>query len=207
MKKLIVKTACITLAAVIGLSLMVYGFIALFSPVTLAKAYDKLGMYNKSVKYYEIQYNKSLSKNDLLVLCLKCDQYSDGQRTQKYLDILISNSSYVDICNKIDEQEQEVDVTTEEVLDGKFVCAVYKSRGLSTALAKAKQCVTNSTGYTTNNPFFMLYADEQLNLTKQQLAQNKSELDGFYLDLPTAIERTRARNDLANLTQIIDSMK
>lgn len=205
MKKLVLKTVAITLAAVLCLSLIVYGIIALSSPITLAKAYDGLGWYKPAVRYYENQYEKTQSNDDLFVLCTKVNEYTDSQRAVKYLGELIEKEDYLDYCEKVDKQQKDQDFTTENFIDGKYVVAVFSLRGMSKAITQAKKMIEN--GYDDYNPFFLLYTDANLNLTKEQLTALKSEISTLTITLPSSAERLRAVNDLANVKKLLESME
>lgn len=205
MKKLVLKTVAITLAAVLCLSLIVYGIIALSSPITLAKAYDGLGWYKPAVRYYENQYEKTQSNDDLFVLCTKVNEYTDSQRAVKYLGELIEKEDYLDYCEKVDKQQKDQDFTTENFIDGKYVVAVFSLRGFSKALIQAEKLVEN--GYDEYNPFFMLYSDANITLTKEQLTTLKSKLNSLSLSLSSSQERALASQDVANINQLLSAME
>ena len=56
MKKLVLKTVCITLAGILALGVILFGIFALISPKTIANVADKMGNYSVSVFYYEKAY-------------------------------------------------------------------------------------------------------------------------------------------------------
>jgi hypothetical protein len=72
--KLVWKTVAITLSALLGACLITFGSLALFAPASLGNFFGGLGMYNSSIHFYEVQYGKSQSIEDLAVLVLKLDE-------------------------------------------------------------------------------------------------------------------------------------
>ena len=169
MKKLVIKTALFTLAVVIGLTALIYGGLALFNPSSLARFYDEMGNYNLATRYYEKQYEKTLSNGDLYTLCLELNEYSEPTRAEKYLAKLIDNDSigFTEFCQAKDE-EFVSNISTKEYCIGKYVCAVYVGKGCEKTIDTVSDLVKNN--YTEKNGFYMLINDANLSLTSQELS-------------------------------------
>ena len=161
------------MACIFGAIALTYGVLAIFFPKSLAKAFDKVDSYALSVHYYEKQYNKSGMAEDLFALCIKANAYTDSVRAQKYLEKFIALENFDKYCEKLDENSSSR-VTIEELLEGKLVCATFINLGLTDALQKAKQMVSDE--YSSYNPFFMLYTDGNFSLNQQQLESIKSAI-------------------------------
>ena len=162
MKKLVLKTAAITLACVVGLTAIIFGIFALFIPKPLANLFDKLGWYSWSMSYYEKQYQKSNDVEDLYTVCLKVDQENDSERAEKYLAIIVGMDNFRDFCRSKDRKGDAL--TTEEYLEAKYVNVVYRNKGIDEAMQKATRCVSyvGTNGYTEHNPYYMLVTDDSL---------------------------------------------
>ena len=156
MKKLVITTAAITLAAIIALISLVYTCLALFSPKTVAGLWSSLGNYGLSVKYYGKQYSKTGDVADLAYLCLKLDERADNARAAKYLESLTDDEGFSDYCARADEIG-ESEMTAYEYYYGKYAVAVYYGTGIGDAVVVAEKAV--STGYTEYNAFYVLLID------------------------------------------------
>lgn len=80
MKKVILKSASITLAAIIAVALIVYGVFAFFFPSNLASFYRGASNYDMALKYSERVYKSSGKVGDLLVVV---DDAIDSKNEQK----------------------------------------------------------------------------------------------------------------------------
>ncbi len=99
MRKLVIKTAVITLASLLVALAITFGAFALFAPRSLAGFFDGVGNYSASVFFYEKQYGNTEDFNDLVVLVDKIDDVSDGERAKKYLAILINHADFEEFCS------------------------------------------------------------------------------------------------------------
>ena len=68
MKKVVLKTIAITLASIVLALGLFFGSFALFSPITLAKFFDGLGVYSLSINFYESNFNKTKKVSDLAII-------------------------------------------------------------------------------------------------------------------------------------------
>lgn len=190
MKKLVVKTVCVTLACVFGLAVAIFGVLALFFPKSLAKSFDKLGYYNGTVFFYEKQYEKTESANDLFVLCLKTDSEKDCLKAKKYLNKFLSLPEFEEYCSKLDNGVSD-NLSTEEFLESKYVFAVYLTDGVEKAVSCAQNSVKDE--YTEYNPFFMLLTDSRVNLSRTDLELVKRGIEDILSDISN---KTFAERDI-----------
>ena len=98
MKKLVIKTAVITLASILVALAITFGAFAMFAPRSLAVFFDGVGNYSASVFFYEKQYLKTENFSDLVELVNELDDANDSERAQKYLGILIAHEDFENFC-------------------------------------------------------------------------------------------------------------
>ena len=156
MKKLILKTALITLAVFIAAVAGAYLMTALFAPVTLAEFYGKAGNYSLTVKYCERQYNKTGDFDDLVKLCSVLDEKRDSERVKKYVAEFTADEKFAEYCEKSDADSGKI--TTREFYNGKLVIAIFLTDGAAQATEAAANAVREF-GYTEYNPFYLLIID------------------------------------------------
>ncbi len=175
MKKLVIKTAVITLAVIIALVGLLFGAFCLFSPVTLAKFFDGAGNYSLSVTFYEKQYKKTQDLSDLYVLSVKLDQGKDAQKTERYLSVFLTTDGVNDYCKKYDDTNNAF--TTYEYLNGKYVCALYSVKGIDQALDYLEESVCNE--YNDYNGYSILLGEYSSTLSNQELNKILQSLNGL----------------------------
>lgn len=176
MKKLVLKTAFITLASILGAIILVSGIFLLFIPKPVASFFESMGNYSASMSFYEKQYNNTKSDQDLWNICLKVDEYGDSARAEKYLHKFATSSNFEKNCKTLDQSKSNgYSQTTEEFIEGKLVIAVYKNKGIDKAIDVATQCVAED--YTVYNPFYMLYSDPTINTNQEVLYKIRARLD------------------------------
>ena len=161
MKKLVLKTALITLCSIIALLGILYGVFALFFPKTLAKTFEALGSDNAAIHYYEKQYEKTEDLQDLITLCAKLDVYEDTERAEKYLTILVAKPGFYSTCLDSDVSGQ---ISNEEYFEGKWVVATYLKDGINKAIENSIFSIRKGNyRYSEYNPFYILYTDSNIN--------------------------------------------
>ena len=191
MKKIVIKTVAITLAAIIALFAAVYIILALFAPKTLAAAWEGTGNYSISVRYYEKQYDKTGDLTDLADLCAKINVKTDSARAVKYLVLLTGDAKFAGFCE--DSAKTLYKMTAYEYYYGALTVATYYDSGLNPAITVAKKAV--GAGYTANNAFYILLTDADT-LTKADGEAIATEINGFKGGLSDA-EKLIADNDIA----------
>lgn len=216
MKNLVLKTTAITLACAFGLLAIIYGVFALFIPRPLANLFDKMGMYNASIRYYEKTYNKSTDMEDLYTLCLKLDGEKDSEKIERYAKLLVENVKFIPFSKTQDIDENGI--TTEEYVEAKYVRAVYKNKGIDSAISATTVCLSNgynpssteqTTCYHEYNPFLMLLTDESIDWSakKGELQKLKDKITAIYTGqnffVLSEIEKSFAERDLAIINGIL----
>lgn len=177
MKKLVLKTVAITVAAIILLGAAVYLMFALAFPKTLASAWKNIGNYSLAAKYYEKQYDKSEDIEDLAVLCIYLDVKADSVRAAKYLKILTENEKFSESF-PVDGKNGGFGFTDYEYYFGKYALAEFYANKIDAAIAVCTKAV--SAGYTDHNAFNVLLSDAE-NLTKtdgEKIAAAITEIKG-----------------------------
>ena len=214
LKKLVLKTIGITLAGIIALGVILFGIFALFSPKTIANVADKMGNYSVSVSFYEKNYNKTESLEDLYGLIVKLDAENDGARTAKYCKIMFKpeNSGKVAVfMNKKDSELDKSAVKTKEYVYAKYAIGLASQNTLSKTNECMQVCFNYITadGYTINNPLTMLvsgYASkmekELLQATLTYISQEESK--GLYSNLDSS-EISRLIKDKNAIKEIIET--
>ena len=178
MKNLVIKTALKTLLAFILVAGILFGVFVLFIPKPLANFFDSLGWKSASVTFYERQYNRTESDEDLYTLCFKVDAVEDSKRAYTYLSKFYSDKDFYTYCKSVDGKEK-VEYSTEDYMEGKLVLSAYLSKGIDVAMQKAILCVTDYNGYSEYSPFRALYSNPNVKLTNldyQTIMQTIGEL-------------------------------
>ncbi|MBO4251135.1 MAG: hypothetical protein J5911_00555 [Clostridia bacterium] len=191
MKKLVIKTVVVTLAAIIAIVAALYLCFAVFAPKTLANFWEGTGNYSLSVKYSEKQYERSGDISDLADLCAKLNVRTDSARAVKYLGILVDGDGFTEFCENTEGSGYIM--TPYEYYYGAFTVATYYESGLTPAIIVAKKAVLG--GYTANNAFYLLLADADT-LTNADGEIIAAEINGIKGELSDA-EKTIAEKDIA----------
>ncbi len=174
MKNLVIKTVFITLASLFGLLLLVFGALALFSPVTLAEVFDVTGSYSGSILFYEKQYDKTGDIEDLAVLSIKINQEVDAELAEKYLEKLVNHENFEQFC----ASEDGGVLSNKQFYVGKYALALVKNGKLDKALTVAEDFV-NQNGYTGFNPYSVILVEKGKGLTAQQLNAIKAKIQSY----------------------------
>ena len=165
MKKLILKTALITLGTILAVLCILYGIFALAFPLRMAKFFDGLGMTDASVSFYELQYENTGDIYDLGALCVKIDAQTDYTRAKKYLTLLTEEEGFSSYIKEFDKNNSG-SITGEEYFNGKLAVAHQKAGGVHEFLPFAVRVVDNE--YSEFNVFYIalsingLFTEEEL---------------------------------------------
>ena len=98
MKKLVIKTAVITIVSLLGAVIIAFGAFASFAPGSVAGFFDGVGNYSASVFFYERQFERSNEFSDLANLVNKIDDENDNERAVKYLSLFINHDEFENYC-------------------------------------------------------------------------------------------------------------
>lgn len=122
MKKLIIKTAIITVSAIIAAILLTYLTFVIFMPGRLAGFYDKLGLERQAVKQMSREYEKTDDLSDLIKLCQYCDKYGDNRLIAQHFSKLFDDEAFLNYTKTLENGSELYDLFA-----GKFVVALYKT--------------------------------------------------------------------------------
>ncbi len=151
MKKLVIKTSLITLACIVGASIIAFFSLWLFSPKSLGKVFDGVGSYSVSVYFYEQSYNKSKDIVDLALLVDKLDENTDNERLETYLEKMVTADSFDEYCLSQDSGQTGL-ISTKEYYTGIYAITLINNDKLDTAIDFMTGLVKKD-GYTENNAF------------------------------------------------------
>ena len=178
MKKLVIKTICITLASLIGAMIIAASATMLFAPAWVGRQFDGAGNYSASVFFYEKQYKKSGNIDDLNVLVLKLDIEKDSAKAEKYYKEILEHKDF----SKIVDGWKSTVISANDYYNGNYVLALAENGNFDEALGYAVNYVNDD--YSLNNPIRVLiysYLTEQMisekNLIETEL--NKITENGY----------------------------
>lgn len=173
MKKLVIKTACITLACVVALSAILVGFFALFFPKKLGDFFSKFGAYHITVSLYERNYEIKRTEESLVLLINYADPYKDDD-TADYVEDMIYIYGVVSLEDA-------------EFYYGKYVVSKAFDEEVDEALLACEKFVKEY-GYTEHNPYRTLIFDTKLNLRRGEWSQILSSLKDSKTQLLNTLE-------------------
>lgn len=194
MKKLVIKTVAITIAAIVFLTTAVYFLMAFVSPKVLADSWKAVGNYTFSVKYYEKQYQKSKSLEDLASLCANLDAKNDSARSLKYFVEFTGNEGFSDYCKREDEKAQGgFKSSAYEYYYGRYTISAYYVNGIDSAVSISKKAF--SSNYTEYNSFYVLLLEVET-LSSGEGQKISSEVTAIKSRLSDAKQREYAQRDI-----------
>lgn len=158
MKKSVIQAVAVTVALLISASCLIYVCLAFCSPVTLAKAWDGLGSYSLSVKYYCAQYEKTDDINDLAAYAVKLDEKKDAKRTAAVISDMTEREDFNAYCEKQDAAGGYV-FHARDYFYGKYTVATFYEKGIDDALDVAERGVKDE--YSDKSPFYILMAEAE----------------------------------------------
>ncbi len=197
MKKLILKTALITLASVIGLSAVIYGVFALCFPLSLANLFENMGMDGVAVAYYRLNYEKTGDIVDLGDVCVKIEISDNAKKAERYILELVEHKDFNSYCTEKDSEKSPI--KSRDFFYGKLVIASKKNSGIEKAIERAKNCVSED--YTEFNPFRLMISEENL-LDREDLLLVKEELNSLKKTL-SLTEQLILEEDLELINQLL----
>ncbi|MDY4186884.1 MAG: hypothetical protein SOX77_03365 [Candidatus Borkfalkiaceae bacterium] len=190
MKKVVLKTASITLAAVIVAALIGYGVFALFFPYNLASFYRGAANYDLALKYSERGYLKSENHDlkDLLIVVYDAIDASNNEKIEKYAARALLSG----------------DLTENERLriSQSYCLALYARNKKNGALEKAAELTLGGaicTGYVTGNPFRAVIgaAAQEVSDCLKSGKEVSAELTEYVKKISAALEKMQAEKDLS----------
>lgn len=198
LKKLIAKTVIYTLISFILAVALLFGALTLFSPKTIGAFFDGVGATDSAVDFYEQQYKKTGSLDDLVFLVNKIGD-NDSQKSEQYLYLLINRVDFKSYCDNVDSLSGR-DFSSSEYYTGEYVLSLAKNFKFDLALETASDFV-NENGYTINNPFRVIIWELSGVLQTGDLVKIKDKIS---LISPDSAEETAYLNqDKEQLTTLL----
>lgn len=195
MKKLIIKTICFTLGAIMLLMGLLYGALAIFSPKTLANFFDGVGFERLALKNYEREYNKTEDILDLYELVVKLDEEKNAEKCEKYSLVLISSENFDALCALLDGEDSTI--TTKEFVSSKYALALLYGGKFSDSANFAKDYFDEN-GYTSFSPFRVLVSEGRAVFSAQQKQSLAEKLNEALL-VASASEQVLINSDINSL--------
>lgn len=202
MTKLILKTAAITLAAVIVFLGLVFGAFALFFPRPLARFFENAGNLSAAAVFYERQYEKSGEPGDLAVLCDVLDEHTSPEKAEKYLGEFVYSDEFESFCADYDETYGVYTYSARELYQGRYVVARFINSGASSGVESAL-AFTEEGGYTEYNSFYWLITDGGLIFSENDVSVVKAALDSLSLQDG---ERAFLERDIALCGELLQAL-
>lgn len=203
LNKLILKTASITLASIIAVSVLLFGAFWLFAPSTLAKAFNGLGNYSASIYFYKVQYDKTGSINDLSNLVINVNEKLDPEFAMENLGKLIMHADFDEFC-KTQDEKGDSKINTAEYYYGKYATLLARNGKMGNALTVCKMYVEDYF-YTDYNPYKVILFELGSILSKQDLELMKTSIEELLPSLFSSF-KTDAMNDIDSIDQLIKAI-
>lgn len=186
LKKLVIKTAAITLAAIIAFGAFLLGGLALFAPAALARLSENLGNYSAAAGFYINQYEKTGAGEDLYNVCRTIDEHDRPGDAAVYL------AKYFD--GKPEEKDKKN-------FAGKYVVALFLSEGVDAAANKARSFANSS--YTEYDAYNSLLTDRKIKFVRSDLEKIKSSIASLWVSKD---ERKYADADIKIADELIAAL-
>ena len=135
MKKIVVKTALITLASAVALLLLAFGIASLAFPDKMSELSESMGNKKLALSYAERQYEYTGSTEDLYRCADLCIRIGDKSKTVKYCEKLVGKQNFKECCG-----------TKVEYVYGSYATALYLSGEEDKALEIADLSVADGFG-------------------------------------------------------------
>ena len=145
MKKLIVKTALITLLTAVVLGISVFGVCSLFAPAAMMQFTASIGMTGASGDYAYSAYCKTGELSYLAYSCEVAAETNDSRARERY-ELFINHEGFSAYCSDRDEQTaqqlpdglaQYTQGGYERYTYGKYVCSLLRAGKGDEAIAYA----------------------------------------------------------------------
>lgn len=198
MKKLVIKTVVIVLAVIVCALAITFGVLCSTNPKAIAKGFESLGNYSASKYFYEMQYDRTESVNDLLVLIDNAYGENDKMGLQNYLGELISHKNFNKFCNDKNAILPQNSMKTEEYYSSFYATILFENGKFDNALRFCSSYV-NTMGYTAFNPFSEIINSKLNVFTAEQKTQIKTVLIGYLDTISVATQISLINNDINKL--------
>ena len=155
MYKVILKTALITLAAILVLALMLYGILSLFVPSAMVSLTDKLGMDGACARYSIAVYNKTEQIDDLAYAVERNYNAERYEQAAEYGILLLEHDEFAGYCAER-ESGMEKQNSYAQFASGIVSVSLYRTGDKEGALRVAFDAV--ATSFPTGNAVVYLLA-------------------------------------------------
>lgn len=136
MNKLILKTASVTVAVLLFVCIVAYGFLSLFAPLSLSEFYSDAGIYGLAYKYAVRAYEKDETQDNLINVVGRAIEAEKEDGVADYCELLL--------------ERKDLSLSDEELrfFQNKYCFALYNTGEESKAVKKAAEY---SEGYPKGN--------------------------------------------------------
>lgn len=193
--KLILKTAGITLACIIGLLGLLYGAFALFCPRIIGDLYMNIGSDGLASHYYRMQYDKTKNVYDLGTFILSLPTDADNKVVKEYSCNLINDDGFDGYCDYLVGKAFASSQNAYEYFCTRASVASFTEGDLNLAIECADKFITKY-GYIDANPLRILIGEFLSNFNVEQKTILINYLDSL---TPTAQTQSLISNDRAVL--------
>lgn len=185
MKKLIIKTAILTLLGIICAVFITFGILTITSPKLIGNIGSKFNNYKVAVSFYEKQYNKTLDIEDLYNLVNVLDADKTPDKTEYFSKLLLDEGKKEenkDFFKKKDVGKNQV--KTKNYIASKYVISRYNAKtGFNYILTFSTSIVQEgdytARNYVEGNPYSSLIASKGSTMTIDELQAVKKELESI----------------------------
>ena len=187
MKNLVVKTALITLVAVLSVTIITFGLLTAFAPGVMYKVTSGLGMDKTALSFAVRYYEKTEDITDLAGVVYLASEVEDYDRLTKYGKELINHDDFSTYASEQPNGYAEYVMTS-------YVFALVESDNKDTCTETFKLYEKFYTSYTANNPIYSLirFTDKYDMVIEQKLNSLKGiEKDNNLLSQDYAKVKTR----------------
>ncbi|MBO7187083.1 MAG: hypothetical protein J6V68_01625 [Clostridia bacterium] len=155
MRKTIIKTALITLGAILTVFIVTFTIVSLCAPKAMLKLTSGLGMDNLALTYSEQQYKNSETLSDLEDLLYRANELGRDDLTVKYSPIMINSSEFESFSNS---RTTVGVIEYKSYIIGNYLIALYnESESKQVVIEKASEYFTAFySGYELYNPYNVL---------------------------------------------------
>ncbi len=178
MKKLVIKTAVIVICAIVSVLAIVFGILCSTNPKLIAKGFESLGSYSASKYFYEMQYHKTESVDDLFVLIDNAYGADDKISLQNYLGEFITHDEFVVYCKTRNQTLSPNSMKTEEYYSAFYATILFDNGKLDNALSFCRS-YADVLGYTKFNPFTQLIDSNLNNFSAEQKGKIITALQSY----------------------------
>ncbi len=148
MRKTIIRSALICLAAIVTAFVLIFGITSLASPVTMAKWSKSLGLNNAAIRYYKSAYERNKDFSVLADLVNTADIADDDDVLCVYGVKFISSDKFNDYCAEYDKNSN-LSLSSYNYYCHIVIGALYDKGEIKTA---ADIAVSFTYEYTRNSP-------------------------------------------------------